>query len=209
MIPAVFIAVLLAQIEGQVVNAITGAPLKKAAVLIESDNGRRYVESTDAAGKFKFEEIEPGEYNLSAERVGFLKSASESDITAAAGETVKGIVLKLTPASVIAGRVIDEDGDPVPGAQVAIRRYSSKREILTEGLEANGEGGFIFTGLKPGRYILSATKLGDGPLAAARASARGRGLHRNLLPQCGRSSQFRPHRSQTGKRISRPGIPTS
>jgi hypothetical protein len=152
-----------ARIEGQVFSATTGEPLKKVQVLLASDDKHRYATSTDAQGKFVFEGIPPGDYSLSAERVAYLNRHAESDISASPGASVKDVVLKLIPAGVIAGRVLDEDGDPVPDSQAAIERYVGKRFLESDSAEVNGEGGFTFTGLKPGRYYLSASKDRRGP----------------------------------------------
>lgn len=151
-----------ARIEGQIVSAATGEALKKVQVSItsldQSGDKHRYATSTDAQGKFVFEELLPGDYGLSAERVAYLEGHAESDISAGPGASVKDIVLKLTPAGVISGRVLDEDGDPVPDSQAGFERYVGKRFLESENAEVNGEGGFTFTGLKPGRYYLSALK---------------------------------------------------
>jgi hypothetical protein len=155
-----------ARIEGQILSAATGEPLKKVQVSIvspnESGDKHRYAASTDAQGKFIFEDIPPGDYSLSAERVAYLNGHAESDISAGPGASVKEVVLKLIPAGVISGRVLDEDGDPVPDAGAGIERYVGKRALESEFTEANGEGGFTFTGLKPGRYYLNASKERNG-----------------------------------------------
>ncbi len=146
-----------ARVEGQIISATTGEPLKKVQVLVALDDKHRYATSTDAQGKFVFEDLPPGDYSLSAERVAYLDGHAESDISASPGESVRDILLKLIPAGVISGRVVDEDGDPVPSGEAGIKRYVGKRELYTESMGVNGEGGFTFTGLKPGRYYLDAT----------------------------------------------------
>jgi hypothetical protein len=152
-----------ARVEGTVVSAITGAPLKKAEVLLQTTDNRSFAASTDAQGKFIFEDLPPGDYGLSVDRVGYLKQVAESEVELAAGTIVKDIVMKLTPQGVISGRVVDEEGDPVLGGEVGIKRVAGKRALYSEGTGVNGEGGFTFTGLKPGRYYLSASPATIGP----------------------------------------------
>jgi len=66
-----------AHVEGQVLSQ-AGEPLRKASVRLahyyadRSSNAISYVDTTDAAGKFVFEDVLPGRYTLSAERTGFL-----------------------------------------------------------------------------------------------------------------------------------------
>src|SRR5215831_1398178 len=76
-----------ATLEGQVVNAVGGEPLRKVRLSLRLNvaarsEPRRAVQSqaptnltisvqSDAAGKFVFESIEPGDYQLTARRDGF------------------------------------------------------------------------------------------------------------------------------------------
>jgi protocatechuate 3,4-dioxygenase beta subunit len=145
-------------LEGTVVNSATGAPLKKATVTLEG--GKNVLTAITAAeGQFKFENLEPGDYTIKAERVGYLEGP-DSVLALRPGELKKDFVLKLTPQGVISGRVLDEDGDPVVGVRVAYIRWVSagdKKFKLEEDLQdVNGEGGFTITGLNPGNYYLQA-----------------------------------------------------
>ena len=124
MIPLV-LALLLAQeraiVEGTVVNALTNEPLRKAHVLLEGEK-TRYAVTSGNEGRFRFEGLEPGDYNPEAQRTGFLDSNDEPEIGLAAGEHLKDVVIKMTPQGLIAGHVMDEDGDPVPGLIVKAAR---------------------------------------------------------------------------------------
>jgi len=161
MIPLLF-ALLLAQekaiLEGTVVNALTNEPLRKAHVLLEGEKNRYAVVSGNE-GKFRFEGLEPGDYTLEAQRTGFLDSNDEPEIGLAAGEHVKDVVIKMTPQGVIAGHVVDEDGDPVPGLIVkAARTIHVNGQPLVLGTGpgyTNKEGYFLVGELQAGRYYLS------------------------------------------------------
>src|SRR6185503_10881105 len=87
------------------------------------------------------------------------------------------IQLKLTPQSVIIGRVYDQDGDPVENAQVQVMRYTyprSGRQLSTVGTgTTNDLGEYRVAGLAPGRYYVSAT--GRGGLAGRLAGLIGGG----------------------------------
>ena len=146
-------------IEGKVVS-LTGRPLNKAEVTLSYGKTASGA-VTDSAGKFVFDELDPGEYYLSADHFGYLDNSDERTplIRLAAGQHRKDIVLTLTPQGILAGRVLDEDGDPVPKAQISFQRYAAlgvKKPAESESFEVDGEAAFKFTGLRPGRYYLSA-----------------------------------------------------
>src|ERR1700736_3972624 len=66
-------------IEGKVVNAITGEPLKKANVALfgadQDTTGSSFSASTDAGGVFSVKEIVPGKYRMNAQRTGFVNQS--------------------------------------------------------------------------------------------------------------------------------------
>jgi hypothetical protein len=161
MIPLAF-ALLLVQekaiVEGTVVNALTNEPLRKVHVLLEGEK-TKYAVISGSEGKFRFEGLEPGDYNPEAQRTGFLDSSDEVEIGLAPGEHVKDVVIKMTPQGVIAGHVIDEDGDPVPGMIVkASRTIHVNGQPIVLGIEqgyTDKEGYFLVSELQAGRYYLS------------------------------------------------------
>src|SRR5437879_12052849 len=67
-------------IEGQVMNSLTGEPVRKAHITLQgmgSPNSRganpsTYGAVTDAGGRFTIQDIEPGTYFMGAERNGFI-----------------------------------------------------------------------------------------------------------------------------------------
>ena len=109
------------RLEGTVVSSTTGAPLRKVTVTLE-DGKNDLTATTTAEGKFKFETLEPADYTIKAERVGYLEGP-DTVLTLQPAEVKKDFVLKLTPQAVISGRVLDEDGDPVLGVRVAYIRW--------------------------------------------------------------------------------------
>lgn len=158
-------------IEGQVINAITGEPLKKAnLMLMRTDSpGSRYGAVSDAGGKFSIHDIDPGKYRLTAERNGFVRqsynargaSMAGQILTLSARDKLTGLAFKLMPQSVISGHVIDEDGDPV--ARVAVealqyRYFQGKKQLMPWGAGSTDDlGEYRIFGLKAGKYFLRAT----------------------------------------------------
>jgi hypothetical protein len=61
-------------IEGQVLNGVTGEPLKKAALTLQGMGvpDQPHGAVTDAGGQFAIKDIDPGNYLLSIERNGFV-----------------------------------------------------------------------------------------------------------------------------------------
>src|SRR5713101_2297863 len=130
----------LCSIEGQVMNALTGEPVRKAYVSLNgmgSPNSRgsagplTYGAVTDAGGRFAIQDIEPGSYSVAAERNGFTDGQSPGwgggrrvpTVTLNPGQHTSDIVFKMVPHGVITGRVLDEDGEPVQNVQVNALRY--------------------------------------------------------------------------------------
>src|SRR5258708_6021404 len=125
------------QIEGTVVNAMTGEPLKKAHLSLRP-NGQPdapYGTFTDNAGHFLLDDIDPGRYFLTATRNGFVTQGlstqgSARQITAldlAPAQKMKEVVLKLFPQGVITGHITDEDGEPLASVMVQCMRVGYPR----------------------------------------------------------------------------------
>jgi protocatechuate 3,4-dioxygenase beta subunit len=164
-------------VSGQVTNAVTGEPVRRALVAlrrVETSPGVTTVRvgtnaaTTDAAGQFAITGIEPGKYRLSADRNGFVAAQYGSHgpgkagtlLTLEAGQKSTDLNIRLTPHGVIAGRVLDEESEPVPYAnlQVFRQQYIQGRKQLMRmnGASTNDLGEYRVFGLPPGRYYLSA-----------------------------------------------------
>lgn len=165
-------------IRGRVLSAATGAPLKRASVWVEPFSPTRGVNgtptvsgpatATDAEGRFALDNIDPGSYLLSARRTGYLDQgygAAEPEVIGppvklTAGDTLGDVTLKLTPQSLLYGKVVDEDGEPVPDAELILYRVSyagGRRQFVpTGGTTSQADGSLIIGNLGPGRYYLSA-----------------------------------------------------
>src|ERR1035437_4061748 len=163
-------------VSGQVSNAATGEPVRRALVYlrrIDMSPGVTNVQvgnsvTTDAAGRFAIAGIAPGKYRLAAERSGFIVTQYGSRgpgkagtlLTLEPGQKSSDLAMRLTPHGVITGRVLDEEGDPVPGANVQVSRqiYAQGRKQMsrTGAASSNDLGEYRVFGLAPGRYFVSA-----------------------------------------------------
>jgi protocatechuate 3,4-dioxygenase beta subunit len=145
-------------------------PLKAATVQLVSLQDLAHTTSviTDMGGRFELKGIEPGRYRLKVSRTGFVtqeygqKTPNDpgAEIRLLPGQNLRDLLFRLIPWGVVSGRVLDEEGEPIPWAQVSALRevYSSgKRKLSPEALvPTNDLGEYRLFGLKPGRYFISA-----------------------------------------------------
>jgi hypothetical protein len=149
-------------IEGHVFNSLSGAPLRKANVVLTAPTSEiRLVANTDAEGKFEFIGLPPGTYRVSASRSGFVERPTRRPIQLGPNNQVTDAEIRLPPQSVIAGRVLDEDSEPVDRARIAVfkqtyRNGSRQWDRLGPVSETNDAGEYRLTNLTPGRYLLQA-----------------------------------------------------
>ncbi len=164
-------------LQGHVTNALTGEPLKKAAVRLarqitalnadgDIQAGQGYATISDAEGNFRIENIEPGDYHLSGNRNGYLDTQygakgtgrRGSILSLRAGQQLTNISLALAPQAVITGKVIDQDGDPVNGAMVQIVgqmwQRGKLRHVMRNGSNTNDLGEYRISSLSAGKYYL-------------------------------------------------------
>lgn len=160
-------------VEGSVTNAATGEFLKRVTIMLMPAQGgpnrSPYSSSTDATGQFSMANIAPGMYRLMAERNGFVRveygaraaGRTGSVLTIAPGQALKQVSLRMQPHAVIAGRVLDEDGEPLAYVQVqalAQRYLQGRRQLAPSGGgSTNDLGEYRIFGLTAGKYYISAT----------------------------------------------------
>jgi protocatechuate 3,4-dioxygenase beta subunit len=159
-------------VEGVVVNFITGEPIGKASVTLEVPPGTDVnahaplATMSDASGRFHFDSVEPGNYAVGAAHNAYMERQGRWSIPSlfriAEGEHVADVVVKLVPLGVLSGHVLDEDGDPIPRAQVALLSYfyeSGRKACRIAGqTQTNDLGEFEIIDLRPGRYYLQASR---------------------------------------------------
>lgn len=158
-------------VSGMVVKLAGSAPLKSARVELRNveDGSHAYAATTDAGGRFTLKNVERGRYRLTVRRNGFVdqeygqKTPNDpgSILTLAPGQQVNELLFRLIPWAVIAGRIRNEDGDPMPWVRVTALReaYMDGKRRLSPGAQetTNDLGEYRLFGLRPGRYFVSAT----------------------------------------------------
>ncbi len=159
-----------ARIEGRIVHALSGEPLGKVNLRLRKSPATgpdSIVTSTNSEGVFVFEDIEAGRYILTAERPGFVpgiyRQGATSILSLVPGQQVRGVEFALNPQASIAGRIIDEDGDPVGRVQAELFRIAflrGRRQLQPAGASpVLADGSFVVPGLGPGRYYLCAREV--------------------------------------------------
>ena len=157
-------------ISGMVVKLAGSEPVKTATVQLQSLQDLAHTISvvTDVGGRFELQGIDAGRYRMKVSRAGFVtqeygqKTPNDpgAEIRLAPGQNLRDLLFRLIPSGVIAGRVLDDEGEPLPWAQVSALReiYSNgKRKLSPEVLvPTNDLGEYRLFGLKPGRYFVSA-----------------------------------------------------
>src|SRR5260370_22900450 len=160
----------VATVAGIVTKDPGGEPMKKALVELIAESqatGGNHTALTGADGAFHMDNIAPGRYRLFAERTGYLevdKHRPRSDgrlLTLKAGQELKDVLIRLQAAAVIEGRVTQEDGDPLPDAQLAELRQTfalGRRHWEQAGGErTNDLGEYRIANLPAGSYYISVT----------------------------------------------------
>jgi hypothetical protein len=146
-------------LSGTVVNSVTGEPLGKVELALEPvERGANYVAGTtsDAQGNFALAGVNPGRYRLKAARHGYLETPGKL-LQLDAGQNLKDLRLKLTPAAVISGTIRDSDGEPIE-AELTLGRftyqYGRPRVEGENSAESDDRGEYRFRGIAPGKYYL-------------------------------------------------------
>ena len=172
-----------ASIEGTVVSATTGEPLKKTHITLHplgQQNGIPYGTVSDNAGHFLLDGLDPGRYAMGAARNGFVGLAKPTILVLGNAQAMKDVTVKLTPQAVITGHVVDQDGEPLPRVQIQCMTYrydrGRRRLVNANGANTNDLGEYRLFGLNPGKYVISARyqppqSMGPGERAVGSAQA--------------------------------------
>ncbi|MCP3919598.1 MAG: carboxypeptidase regulatory-like domain-containing protein [bacterium] len=153
-----------ATLVGTVVDA-SGDPVR-ARVTVSAGSHTAGPQISDAGGRFRFEGLRPGQVRLVVKRSRYVNAALVLQ-SVEHGSLHEGLVLRLRPEGHLRGTVVDEHGDPVPGASLSA--YPEDREWLRfadpeqtlHTARARGDGTFHISGLREQRYRLAAIGSGE------------------------------------------------
>ena len=186
-----------ATMRGIVVAADTGTPLRRVQIRAMAANPPDHVTTTtDDQGRFELKELLGGRYTLLASRNGFVPlqygqrrpSERGTPVDLAPGGVVEKLTIALPRGGVIAGRVLDDRGEPLGGARVQALRATfgpRGRQMLPTGPGDTTDdlGGFRIYGLAPGAYVVSASWVEFGMFApGTRSQDDGQGFAPTYFP---------------------------
>ena len=152
------------KLSGSVVNAVTGEPVRRALVQVQGEFERSVL--TDSSGHFEFNGLPAAHVNVTARKPGFFAD-EELDSNSAPptsgvliGPDTPSITVRLTPESIIYGKVEAPDGEPIE--DIPVRVISSqvvdgrKRWEPRANGTTNEDGEFRVANLPPGVYYVEA-----------------------------------------------------
>lgn len=160
-----------ASIRGTVLSDISGQPLTRARVLLRSISGEtgNVAADCDEHGNFAIAGVVPGKYSISAQRDGYLPSASArrsgtrlpAVIDIEAGKNLREVTLRLRPWSVVAGKIRFDDAEPAIGVLVQVFQASFTRGRrsfrMVSFTRTDDRGLYRVAGLGPGSYFIAAS----------------------------------------------------
>ena len=160
-----------ARLRGRVVGGESGQALRRAIVRLQGQEFREgRVASTRRRGRWEIKDLPAGRYNLTASKGGYVQLSYGQrrpfergrPIELADGQTLENVNFNLPRGSVIAGRIVDEFGEPVADAMVSAlhyRTFNGRRRLVPVGRfgMTDDMGHFRMYGLAPGDYYISAT----------------------------------------------------
>lgn len=169
----IFLSLVLQQtgvVQGTVKRGDTSEPLSEVEIslVVPGDRGRSRLRTTsDAQGRFFFDNVPLGKYSVQASREGYfthpLGTPLPTPVASIAVDSsrVQQIVIDLMPGATIGGRVTDPQGRPLQGVQVSAMKlqYDEGRPAFSAGSlprTTDDRGEFRLFWFAPGEYYIRA-----------------------------------------------------
>lgn len=151
-------------IGGIVVDALSNGPVARAQVSISFGNDAATTTAGDD-GRFVFAGLQPGKYVLNATAPGYVREGYDQHgaffvgIAVGDGQDSEHLIFRLHHQAMIYGRVTDERGDAVRGAQVMLIASDPTRgargKFVRTQMQTNDLGEYRFAHLNAGKYHLA------------------------------------------------------
>lgn len=140
-------------IEGHILNSATGGGIGGVKIRLLDSQRTVLTAVTDDTGVFRIGRLKDGQYVISYERDGYLRTRSGPEETqlSVSGSDPTRFDVEMTTYPSLRGRVLDAEGKPAAGIHV---QANSSVGVATL---TDAEGAFNFPKLTPGRYTLVAT----------------------------------------------------
>ena len=167
---------------------------------------------TDASGKFHIDNVPAGMVTAMAVAEGYnnVMRNVQKPARLDAGQQLTGIEIKLAPLSVISGKVVDENGDPISGANITALRYwyGAGQAQLQQNNSATTDdrGQYRIFDVQPGRTYLTASSNASAAMRNAAPNVHSdipeEAYARTFYPGVSDLSQAAPHNLQPGEEWS-------
>ena len=134
---------------------------------------------TDDDGRFVFEKVEAGAYRLDVQKTGFAPAGEpgQAPITEVAAGKTTDVAVALQKGGVIAGKVLDAQGEPLPDVRMMAMRRLNRQAMAPQAanaiflapaagsgqMQTNDLGEFRLANLAPGEYYVAAMPNGGMP----------------------------------------------
>ena len=159
-------------IAGTVVAIDSGRPVRRAHVSLtgigDSAGSVGFSVTTDDLGTFSFADLPAGLFTLAASKPGYLDTVygqkrpgigrPGTPIQLADGQRLEQLSLQIARGGAISGTIVDEQGEPVFGAEVRAFHYvmrSGERTLESgDSTLTDDRGGYRIGVLSPGEYVI-------------------------------------------------------
>jgi hypothetical protein len=155
------------RISGTVLNSQSSTALSQTRIILTDTRNPANVLSmlTSDNGRFDFPNLSAGKFSLQGTKRGYVPSYYDQHenfstaIVTGPGLTSENLIMRLTPFGAISGKVLDESGEPVRNASVALyfRRNSAGIDPSSRagGMTTDDQGSFELSALAPGDYFIA------------------------------------------------------
>jgi len=127
-------------------------------------------ELTDEKGYYRFENVAPGNRNLTVRAAGYATKTRRNIVFRASQKTSVNLDFRLEDGLVVAGRVFTPELAGIPEASIRLIGYQPEQTMSAHAV-TNANGDFLVEGLAPGTYMLQATAPGWGTESVRRVDA--------------------------------------
>jgi hypothetical protein len=163
-----------AKLKGRILTS-EGTPVGRAQVMLSSaDSSLRRTLTSGRDGRWEATALPAGRYLVSASKGGYVtvqygqrrtSQGGGTPIVLGDGQSLEQIDIVLLRGGVITGRVLDDNGEPLAGAQIQAQRYQympdgQKRPVTAGFATSDDLGQFRVFGLAPGEYAVNAGSRG-------------------------------------------------
>ncbi len=167
-----FVILRMCAVQGTVIDAETEAPIPDFEVMYPGPV-MRWSRFRDAEGRFELSSLSARsvEVKMAARAEGYAAGVSEP-LALSPGQTLDHVVIRLEKASMIFGRVLNPQGEPVRDATVGI-----DDGFIDGNTRTNAEGAFVIQGARTGTWPLRAWHSDYAPGEMPVTISAGKELH--------------------------------